>query len=428
MTGPELGILADDLTGASDTGLQFAKSGRRTSVCLSWPVHSTGDVLVIDADSRNRAPLEARSRAVAATRALRVAGAKRLYKKVDSTGRGNLGAEIDGMLGESGATLALICPAFPALGRTVHDGRILVNGVPLSQTEFASDPLWPATSAVVETILHRQTALRCEAVDLATVRRGPSAVRSRLTSAIDSGVRLIVADAETALDLRCLAEAVRQLGDQALPVGSAGLAEWLVSALSRPAHPLRALGLPAGPILIVSGTTSRTGLVQLARLIDRGAGFVGLSPEGALDDPVAAGDEVAGAVIERLRTTPCVALGLFDPRGVSPDYGELAGVRGLELTVATDRLVRALARATERAVSAATPAALVLTGGDTARAVCAALGTQSLEIHREVAPGVPLSLLQGGPWDGLPVVTKAGAFGTMDTLARLIRELEVLRA
>src|SRR5579862_6379720 len=116
---PELGILADDLTGATDTGLQFAKCGRRTSVCLTWPANPACDVLVYDADSRNRPVADARERAQAATRSLLGAGAKRLYKKIDSTGRGNLGAEIEAMLRVSSASSALVCPSFPQLGRTV---------------------------------------------------------------------------------------------------------------------------------------------------------------------------------------------------------------------------------------------------------------------------------------------------------------------
>jgi DivIVA domain-containing protein len=273
--------------------------------------------------------------------------------------------------------------------------------------------------------LRRQLRKASETVTAETV---DARVRTRLEAGAPLGARLVIADAETGLDLRALAEAARQLGDQVLPVGSAGLAEWLMGALTRPAHAPRAVSLSGGPILVVSGTTNRVGLVQLARLIDRGAGLVVIAAEAALDDPDAAGAAVADDVVQHLRNGACVALGLQHPRRPELDFVELAAVRGLEPGAATDRLVRALARAAERAVAAVTPAALVLTGGDTARAVCNALGTQALEVHREAAPGVPISLLQGGQWDGLPVVTKAGGFGTMDTLARLVRELEVLRA
>src|ERR1700730_13684625 len=107
MIRPELGSLADDLTGATDTGLQFAKRGRRTCVSLIWPVRTSCDVLVVDQDSRSRSATEARDRAFSAARALRSGGIAILYKKIDSTGRGNLGAEIDGTLLEYPGAAAL---------------------------------------------------------------------------------------------------------------------------------------------------------------------------------------------------------------------------------------------------------------------------------------------------------------------------------
>ncbi len=428
MLSPELGILADDLTGATDTGLQFAKCGRRTSVCLSWPTSSPCDVLVLDADSRNRPAAEARDRARSATRFLRSVGARRLYKKIDSTGRGNVGAEIEGVLLEYPADAALICPAFPQLGRTVRDGQILVQGVPLHRTEFAWDPLWPATSSSLEVILRRQTALPLDTLGLADVQRGPARVRARLLETPRRGTRLVVADAETGLDLRCLAEAVRQTEGRILPVGSAGLAEWLVGGLERPARAPKPVTLLAGPILIVAGTMNRVGLGQLAWLLDEGATLTALPAILALDDPEAAAAVVVDELERQLRASRCVVLSLVDPRSAAPDLESAVASRGVSPPVATERLMRALGRATDGAMAAVAPAALILTGGDTARAVCAALGTQSLEVCREAAPGIPISLLQGGRWDGLPVATKAGGFGDLKTLATVVRELEALRS
>jgi uncharacterized protein YgbK (DUF1537 family) len=424
---PELGILADDLTGATDTGLQFAKCGRRTSVCLTWPASPACDVLVYDADSRNRPAQDARDRARAATRALLVAGVRRLYKKIDSTGRGNLGAEIEGMFRESSASAALVCPSFPQLGRTVKDGQILVQGVPLHRTEFAWDPLWPATSASLEAILRRQTSLPIDYLGLGDVRRGPARVRARLAESAAAAPRLVIADAESGLDLRCLAEAARQTDGSVLPVGSAGLAEWLVGLIARPARSQRPLSVAAGPILLVVGTMNRVGLGQVARLLDRGAGIVTLNTGWALDNSIAAAEEVAPALVRQLRTSLWVVLTLVDPRAGGPELGSAVQARGLSPGVATDQLMRALGMATDQAMSTVAPAAIVLTGGDTARSVCSALGTQALDVYREAAPGVPISLLQGGRWDGLPVVTKAGGFGDVETLVNVIQQLEALR-
>src|SRR5262249_5092053 len=209
------------------TGLQSAKAGRRTCVCLSWPASPSCDVLVVDTDSRNRLATAARRRVHGAARALRAAGVERFYKKIDSTGRGNVGAEIDAMAAEVNADLILVCPAFPPLGRTVRDGRILVRGVPLDQTEFASDPLWPSRTAKIETILRRQSTLPIAHLSIDEIRRGPGAVAAQLDRLPADGRLVVVADAETAGDLRCLAEAMGRSDARILPAGSAGLAEWL---------------------------------------------------------------------------------------------------------------------------------------------------------------------------------------------------------
>ena len=424
---PELGILADDLTGATDTGLQFAKCGRRTLVSLSWAASSPCDVLVFDADSRARSAAEAWQRVVVATQKLRAAGPHRYYKKIDSTGRGNLGAEVEAMLEALGAPLALVCPSFPPLGRTVRQGWIYVRDTPLDQTEFAEDPLWPATTASLTEILARQTTLPIDQLTLADVRHGPALVRRRLRDLRDRGIRIVVGDAEAATDLRCLIEAIRQSDDTILPVGSAGLAEWLAGSLTRPAHPPKAITLSADPILVVAGTMNRVGLSQLARLTDHGVRSVHVNADQAIDDLERVCADAATALVSRLREGGCVVLTLADENQRPPDLSAVASVRGVDLAIATERLVAALGLSTKQAIERIAPSALILTGGDTARAVCAAVGAQGLEVCREVAPGIPLSLLEGGRWDGLPVVTKAGGFGATDTLVQVVNELEGLR-
>jgi uncharacterized protein YgbK (DUF1537 family) len=428
MLTPELGILADDLTGATDTGLQFAKSGRRTCVSLAWPASAAGDVVVVDLDSRGRAGGEARERAASATRWILSTGARRLYQKIDSTGRGNLGAEIEGTLDEYAVVGALVCPAFPALRRTVRDGQILVDGFPLDQTEFAADPLWPATTSSIEKIIRRQSDAPIGVVGLTDVRRGPALLRASLREMYRRGARIVIADAETPADLRGLTQALRQLDVRVLPVGSAGMAEWLADWFERPARELRPLYLTSGPRLVVAGTMHRMGRRQLGRLVDVGAALVALDLERTLDDPRGAGDAVVGEVVRHLWTAGCVVVSLVDPRGGVPDLQSAMDSRQLTPALVTERLVEGLARAAAGAMDAVAPAALVLTGGDTARAVCAAIGAQALEISREAAPGVPISLFQGGRWDGLPVVTKAGGFGDPDTLVRVIQVLEAMRA
>ena len=63
------------------------------------------------------------------------------------------------------------------------------------------------------------------------------------------------------------------------------------------------------------------------------------------------------------------------------------------------------------------PGTLLAAGGETLRALCRGLGARALEAAGLVAPGVPRSVMRGGAWDGLEVVSKSGAFGA-DTLWR----------
>lgn len=424
---PELGILADDLTGATDTGLQFASAGHRTVVLLAGEVTGPVDVLVLDSDSRGHTEAEARREVAEAARRLKAAGAARMYKKVDSTGRGHLGAEIEVTLATLNLPMALVCPAFPPLGRTVRDGCIYVRGVPLDQSEFAHDPLWPATTASLADLLRRETTLAISRLPLTLIRQGPGAVGQGLQRLRDHRIRLVIADAEQPADLRCLIEAIDQVGMEILPVGSAGLAESLVRTLRRPPRSPVEVRPGAGPVLVVAGTVNRVGLGQVERLVAAGAGRIVLPIDRALRDPEGAAAEGAACLADALRAESRVVLALGGTDRGLADLASRAQQAGVTLAEATARLVQALGAAVRRALAVDRPAALVLTGGETARAVCGALGAGTLEVAREITPGIPLCRLLGGPHAGLPIVTKAGGFGDQDTLVMVVRALEGMR-
>ncbi|MBX6771019.1 MAG: four-carbon acid sugar kinase family protein [Chloroflexi bacterium] len=423
----DLAILADDLTGAADTGLQLAKRGYRTRVSFAVPAPADADVLVIDTDSRICPAPEAARRVAAAARWLRTVEPRYVYKKIDSTGRGNLGAEIEAALGALGVSRALICPAFPAVGRTVRDGRILIHGVSLDRTEFADDPLWPAATASIADLLRAQTDSTTACLPLAIIRQGCEAGRAWLARAQQDGVRLVIADAETDADLRCLAVLARAAGPDLLPVGSAGLAAWLMPDRDCTAAPLRPITLAAGPILIVVGTLNRRGVEQVRYIVERGACYVQLNLEHLRASPDGAIAETARDLRTRLDQADRVVLGLVDRLDGSFDARRLVQTWGADPIEIARRLVAALGQVTRRAIEERPPAALVLTGGDTARAVVLALGAGGIEICEEVAPGVPAGIIEQGLWNGLPLVTKAGGFGPPEALAVVLERLEERR-
>ncbi|MDU5192124.1 MAG: four-carbon acid sugar kinase family protein, partial [Mixta calida] len=166
-------VIADDFTGANDTGVQLAKKGAHTEVMLSARQKPSrhADVLVINTESR---AFDAATAAQAVTEALtpwRQADLL-IYKKIDSTFRGNIGAEIEAALRASGKRLALVAAAIPGAGRTTLNGECLVHQTPLAQTEFASDPRTPIVASRIKEILAQQSRLPVTEVTLSTVRSG----------------------------------------------------------------------------------------------------------------------------------------------------------------------------------------------------------------------------------------------------------------
>jgi D-threonate/D-erythronate kinase len=374
-----LGIQADDLTGACDTGAPFAARGLGTLVIVSdgdgppaLP-RETPAVLVVDTESRTATGEEARARARAVGSALKAGPPRILYKKVDSTLRGHVAAELDGMLDGSGLAVALLAPAFPAQRRTVADGCLRVDGRPAGETAVARDPAFPRTGASVLGLLAAGGVAPVTAVPLATVRCGQDEVGRRLHRFAGTGGRVLAADAETDADLSVLASA--GLEGPVLLAGSAGLAVALAARLpagglkEREAPPLRL----RRPMLVVAGSAHPATRAQIGRLGRREDLDVLAPPasDGA-DDPA------------RRRATAA-----------------------------------RLAAAARARIERWRPGTLVLTGGETAIAVLKALGAGGLRLAGEIEPGVALGALVGGPFAGLGLVTKAGGFGDAETLVRV---------
>ncbi|MFB0550944.1 MAG: four-carbon acid sugar kinase family protein, partial [Nitrososphaeria archaeon] len=141
---PLFGVIADDFTGACDVGVQFRKRGLET-VVLAGAQSLTGfegelDVAVLNTESRNAGPEDAYGKVRDSLGALRKIGARLVYKKIDSTLRGNLGAELDAIMDEAEVKAVIVAPSFPAQKRTTVDGHLLVNNTPLGRTEFALEP------------------------------------------------------------------------------------------------------------------------------------------------------------------------------------------------------------------------------------------------------------------------------------------------
>src|SRR5216684_316725 len=384
---PVLTILADDLTGACDTGCLFAGAGP-VAVVVS-PVLPDDDRPVIAVDTETRMLPDA----VAATALRDAAGrlharlaAGPVFKKIDSTMRGPVAAEVAALL-EHGPPFAgaLVCPAFPAERRVVSHGRLLVDSVPVHESPIARDPGFRGATSDLAALLAGPAPVVSLALD--DVRAGSEKIAHVLEQHRGA---VVAADAETDDDLASLARAALAVTGT-LAVGSAGLGRAVSHALGLTGP---TVGLPAGPArLVVVGSLHPASRAQLDALGHAGIAVLTV-------DALGHGD-LAPAIAALERGRPAVVASIAAPAPREAMAGHLG---------------RIAARILDRA-----PADLVaVTGGDTAYALIQALRPRHFELLGAPAAGLALGrlTLEGGL--ALPLLTKAGGFGGPDLFTPLL--------
>ncbi len=394
------GIVADDLSGAMDTGLQFAKRGLETWVALAEDDFSAAEALAVSTESRDLTADEAKARVKEAARYVR---GRSLYKKIDSTLRGNPGVEIIALMRESGYEKAIITPAFPEQERIVNEGQLFVSGRPLEKTDLARDFPWPLSSSQVRDILLQGITSLCSHVELRKVERGPWGLIGALESQIAD---LIAVDATNRKHLDIIAEAILLAEGRWLPCGSAGLAQSLAALLSpRIAHAAPPTATE-NPVLVVAGSRQKATAVQIRRAEAKlHLAVIPFLSSGGTKKPEAAVESAQSSLKERRSVILTTMTDAFMP-GSQKEIAEGLAALALGLCEKGDL------------------AGLVLTGGEVALAVCRALEARAIRILAEIEPGVPLGILQGGRTAGMRVITKAGGFGSPEVLIKAIQYLQ----
>jgi uncharacterized protein YgbK (DUF1537 family) len=383
----KVALIADDLTGAADTGVQLVRAGYRTAVVFHGEEAPTADVDAVsfDTDSRNMPAGFAAKRVVGVARKVR--DARIVYKKLDSTLRGNVSAELAAASGAVGRNFAIVAPAFPAAGRTTVSGVQLVNGVPVDETEIRDDPQTPVREAHVSTLL----ADAFSSVGTLGVEDVADPERVRLVLEENE---CVVADAQRDAHLEALVRAVPDPA-RVLWAGSAGLALAIGKVYPGPrAGDAGERRAPSRPVLVVVGSLSGVAREQVRRLVEE---YGDVSVEAGGEDAVAAAREVlSGGTCAVVR---------------SPEEQNASG----------EAVVGTLARVVERLSEERLFGGLIMTGGATAVGVARRLGATGIELQGEMEEGVPLGALIGPtPY---PVVTKAGGFGKPDTLVGAVQAL-----
>ena len=415
-------IIADDLTGANDTAVQLARQGFQTEVFLEgFPLNPLTDsaIAVIDTNSRAICPAAAYSRVQAAARQGLDAGFGLYYKKMDSTLRGNIGKEIMAILDLSRHDFAFVMPAFPQNGRTTVGGQCLLHGVPLSATEIAQDPRCPVRETSLPELLRQQTNAAVGHIGVQELVNGQAAITPAIQRHLTAGCQIISVDAWCEDHFILAAKAALAVSGKILWAGSAALAAHLPALFNWKADAHKDL-----PPLVISGTVSSVTRKQINELLLTGYELIEWDAADFLPwHPPAAKD-----LLQRISANIARGKKLILASGYQPEAVERAQSAGSTIGMTAGQVSETVAQILgwlgAAMLSHQEIPRVVLTGGDTAAAVCRALGVSGINILEEIAPAIPLGEMSISNGRKLRVVTKAGAFGDSNALVLAVQKLQ----
>mgnify|MGYP001031333808 CR=1 FL=1 len=415
----KLVVVADDFTGSNDTGVQFSKTGLTTNV-ITEPrnLHvelQNADVIVVDLESRFDTQADAYQKCFDVGAQLKKE-AVTVYKKLDSTFRGNIGAEIEGLMKGLGLKKAILAAALPSNGRKTIQGKVVVHGIPLAETEFATDPRTPIHSSCIQKILEEQMKLSTVKMRSDWTKLSAEERAKTLNVELQKETGILIFDGESETDLIVIAEQIQAVQESILIVGTAGLANHLPKAWSLE---------PKRKTFVFAGSVSERTRVQVARA----EAHMDLTRFDILGTEILK-DEVG--FFKKIKQDVANAWEAGESRFVFAttrsrnevdQVFEMAKKIGITNGEAAEKIALWIGRLSAECIRQYQPTGIFLTGGDTAIKTVMALGGSGIQIHQEVLPGIPSGVLTGCGIEGI-VVTKAGGFGDEEAVCRVIEFLE----
>ncbi len=420
-----VGIIADDLTGANDTALQFHNQGAKTKILLDKSYtpdrKDLTEVWAVSSESRNCDTDEAIKRVENAVKTFADNFSfEYYYKKIDSTLRGHIALETLTMLNILEYDAAIIIPAFPQEGRITVGGYHLLKGVPIGRTEIAMDPHSPILESHIPTLLKSQLHEDENPVgilDLKTVMNGAGPILIKINELIKEGKKLIVADSTSITDIEQIALAVKKCDKKLLPTGTAAGAQvfgkfWLADIENE----RESVKLSKLPKFIVSGTATQITAEQITKL-EQSDDYdnVNFIPLEMRDILCGVDDELVARIVTNLKSgvTVCVhtshLITNFD--GFSDD----SDIADLTKDKFSSMITDYLAELTKQVLSEIN-VTLITLGGETSYKCCNALNSKMLRLVDEVAPAISLCSDSNGQW----IVTKSGNLGKSKTLIDIL--------
>ena len=442
-----VGIVADDLTGGTTVGALIAREGVPATVFFDPSYVATTPLpdnaaAIVSTDSRPLSAGVAFGRVRDATRILEEQGARMFAKRIDTTVRGGVGPEVEGMLSALGSEyMAVVVPAMPQSRRVVIEGYSLIDSVLLTRTGVAQDVRTPVHQAHLPTLFREQFKAGLGHVSIRPVISGRQAIKHELVELRREGTRIFLVDALSIDDVDQIARAVLSLGWRTVCVDPGPFTDRLAvrSGLITPAvvadRGLRSRSLPddAGTVMVVAGsaTTVTHDQVRALRGVEGtravGAGVLDLlGPREVFDAECARVVFQVNEILSRGRPRVLVlALEtvLTGVRASIEDMERASGQSGQQASTLLTIRFGILARLVADMIGPESCAGFYLTGGDVMINSCLTLGAKGITLVDYVIPQIDQGRISGGPYDGVPIVCKGGLTGSTDTAILSVNRL-----
>ena len=415
-------VVADDFTGASDTGVQFSKRNLISTVIINTEQISKSlndcDVLIVDTESRFDDKENAYRKSFETGAILKKENIKHVYKKLDSTFRGNIGAEIAGLMDSMEFQFAIVAPAFPSNKRITKNGMVYIKGKLLADTEISNDPRTPVKESFVPKIISQQTDKKTEFIDFNEVKAGKQNLIQKVQSLINSNIQIIVIDAQDDGDLDLIASVTAPMKERILFVGSPGFAEFL------PKH----LGLMKEREInvVIAGSVSEITRKQIDYAKER----LPVTVINVETEKLFSGEQhiEKQRILEIVKESSQKGIDTIirsapseDSVSTSLKLGQNYGLKSVEIS---EIIACFLGEIGSEIINNIKINGILLTGGDTAIKTALSLKISGTNIINEIEPGIPYCHFIEEHYKHITVVTKAGAFGNDDSIYKVLTFLE----
>lgn len=416
----KLVIIADDLTGALDTGVQFSKKNMSTIVTTDLnfnfeDICKEADVVVVDTESRHIPAAEAKERVKSVLSKFNKEEIRFFYKKTDSTLRGNLGSEIEGFMEGLNINEVSFIPAFPSGKRTVKDGVLYVNNVKLAETQFAMDILNPVTDSFIPDIIKKQSDINVKLKD----------INEEFSPLDDKEKHIYIFDSENMEDMENIGKVLYNKNKLNYTIGNAGFAEILTHYIKSDTKKEEII-LEDDRILFVCGSVNITSLKQCKYAEKIGYCSDSLKFGNIISEDYKNSDNYITDkeyFKEKINNNKKFLLRTSDSEDVIKKAIEYTEKNSISMEDLTSNIANSTGQLVSDLIREHEIRNLIIFGGDTLMGILKNIGCQYIIPVSEIFPGVVFTRAVGKD-TAINVITKAGGFGEESIIERINEFLE----